>query len=142
MTLRGLTHRRIFIDTSAFFALASLRDPDHRNAQAIRRQLIRESALLFTTNFVLAETHALLLARVNRRVALETIVAIQSGRVIVIRATPDDERDALGILRQYDDKDFSFTDALSFVIATREAIDAAFTYDSDFAQYGLPVLQP
>jgi predicted nucleic acid-binding protein len=42
-------------------------------------------------------------------------------------------------LRQYDDKDFSLTDALSFAVMDRLEISEAFTFDHHFRQYGFRV---
>jgi predicted nucleic acid-binding protein len=37
---------------------------------------------------------------------------------------------------QYGDKDFSFTDAISFGVMERLGIHVAFTFDRHFRQYG------
>jgi predicted nucleic acid-binding protein len=44
------------------------------------------------------------------------------------------------IIYQYDDKDFSLTDATSFAVMERLRVPAAFTFDRHFAQYGFTVL--
>jgi len=44
------------------------------------------------------------------------------------------------LLRKYADKDFSLTDATSFLVMDRLSIVEAFTFDSAFAQYGTKVL--
>jgi predicted nucleic acid-binding protein len=54
--------------------------------------------------------------------------------------TPADVRRAKAIIYQYTDKDFSLTDAISFAVMERLDIHLAFTFDRDFAQYGLTVL--
>jgi uncharacterized protein len=59
---------------------------------------------------------------------------------VVIRARAADENRAKQILFQYDDKDFSFADAISFAVMERLQIRLAFTFDRDFAQYGFTVL--
>ena len=51
-----------------------------------------------------------------------------------------DEARAKAIVRQYDDKDFSLTDASSFAIMERTGIQHAFTFDRHFAQYAFTVL--
>jgi predicted nucleic acid-binding protein len=59
---------------------------------------------------------------------------------VVIRSRAADENRAKQILFQYDDKDFSFADAISFAVMERLQIRLAFTCDRDFAQYGFTVL--
>lgn len=134
--------RRIFIDTSAFIALASPRDEHSGSAHALMRRLVNEHCELFTTNFVLAELHALLVKRVNRYVALQTLLAIgQSESTTVLRVRATDEHRAIEILEQYDDKNFSFADATSFAVMERLGITHVFSLDDDFRQFGWIILQ-
>jgi predicted nucleic acid-binding protein len=51
--------RRVFVDTSAYFAVANRRDAHHTAASATLEQLVAERRHLVTTNFILAELHAL-----------------------------------------------------------------------------------
>jgi predicted nucleic acid-binding protein len=53
-----------------------------------------------------------------------------------------DEDRVWAIIEQFDDKDFTFTDTTSVAVMQRLRISAAFTFDADFAQYGLPMLTP
>ena len=128
------------IDSSAYFALTAPQDRNHLAARAIADQLRRERWRLFTTNFILAETHALLLSRLNRAVALQVLTQIDRSATTLVRVTTADEGRARAILARYQDKTFSLTDATSFVVMERLGIPWAFTFDSDFAQYGLPIL--
>lgn len=134
--------RRVLMDTSAYFALTDQRDSSHAIAASIRDRLIAERWRLFTTNFILAETHALLRARLGRLVALRALDAIVLSTTTIVRVSADDERHARAILHQYDDKDFTLTDALSFALMERLALAYAFTFDRHFAQYGFAVLTP
>ena len=94
---------------------------------------------LFTTMFVLAETHVLVLRGLRRPPAAAAHLAeLYRGTVTVIRVTEADEQGALGVLAQYQDKFFSFTDAVSFVVMERLGITRVFSFDSDFDQYGAP----
>jgi len=133
--------RRILVDTSAFYALADRGDTLHQTAVAIANRLAEERARLFTTTFVLAETQALLLNRLGRARATQTLREIRRSSVTVVRPTVRDEDRAWAIIEGFDDKDFSFTDAASFVVMARLGIDAAFAFDRDFTRYGLTVLQ-
>jgi uncharacterized protein len=141
MMRRGArTSRHAFVDTSAYFAVANERDASQEIVATIVRELVRERWRTTTTNFILAETHALLLTRLNRVVALKVVEAIERSDTVIERVRVEDERRAWEIIRQYDDKNFSFTDATSFAVMERLAITHAFTLDRNFAQYGLTIL--
>ncbi len=133
---------RVFVDTSAFFALVDSHDQEHAGALAIQTRLIAERWRLFTTNFVLAETHALVLARLGRAVAGRVLRQLDDSTLTIVRASGADEQRAREILSRYDDKDFSLTDAISFAVMDRLGITQAFTFDRHFAQYGFMVLAP
>jgi predicted nucleic acid-binding protein len=107
-------------------------------------ELTSVHARLFTTNLVLVETHALVLARLRRPDLAARIITelYNSKQTLLVRATEADERRALTILTRYQDKAFSFTDATSFAVMERLRIQYAFSFDTDFQQYGWIVLQP
>ena len=48
----------VFVDTSAFVALIRRNDEHHQNALIIAERLKQQRIRLYTTNFVIAETHA------------------------------------------------------------------------------------
>ena len=137
---RSPTGSRLFVDTSAYYALADARDTNHEAAVRVRDRVIEERARLFTTNFVLAETHALVLSRMGRQIALRVIDAIEQSTTTIVRLSARDEARARAILRHYGDKDFSLTDAASFAVMERLRIVRAFSFDAHFAQYGHVVL--
>lgn len=134
--------RRVFVDTSAHFALLDRRGQRHPEAVAIQNHLIRHRSRLFTTSFVLAETHALLLNRLGQAIAMAFLRAMEISTITVIWATPADVKHAREVIYRYDDKGFSLTDAISFVVMERLQIPVALAFDHHFAQYGLTVLTP
>jgi predicted nucleic acid-binding protein len=134
--------RTTYVDSSALYALADRSEADYALARAVQRRLQAERWRLFTTNFILAETRALVLARRNRYDALRVLREIDDSPTTIVRAEADDERRAREILERYADKDFSLTDAISFAVMERLRIGHAFTFDRHFAQYGFAVLGP
>jgi uncharacterized protein len=132
--------RQALVDTSAYFALTYSRERVHAEALAIASKLQAERWRLFTTNFILAEIHALLLVRLNRVVAARVLRKIDNSSTTIVRVTVADEQRARQIIHQYQDKDFSLTDATSFAVMERLHSSHAFTFDRNFAQYGLAVL--
>lgn len=127
---------RVFVDTSGFYASLNRRDAHHRDAARLFQRAQREQWFLFATNFVLAESHALILARMGRNRAWDFLHAIVTGRTNVIRAEEVDERRAREIIEPYHDKDFSYCDALSFAVMERLDIQEAIAFDEHFRQYG------
>jgi predicted nucleic acid-binding protein len=127
---------RVFVDTGGFYAALNRRDAYHREATRLFRRAQREHWFLFTTNFVLAESHALILARMGRNRAWNFLQAIITGSTNVIRAEEADERLARAIIEQYQDKEFSYCDAVSFTIMERLDIREAIAFDDHFRQYG------
>lgn len=140
--LRSLTSRRALLDTSAYFALADLSEQRHSDAETIRNRLMTERWRLYTTNFIVAETHALMLTRLGYHYSMRFLNQLDQSPTTIVRVSTTDERRAREILRQYDDKAFSLTDATSFAVMERLRILYAFTFDRNFTQYGLTVLTP
>src|SRR3954463_16641483 len=108
-----VTGTTVFADTAAYCALAVDEGDRHRAAAAVMDQLTRARARLYTSSLVLAETHALLLSRLNRiGQSAELFEAIYASRgTTIVRPTAADELGALTIIKRYTDKRFSFTDA-------------------------------
>src|SRR5215211_3988904 len=96
--------RRSFVDTAGYYALADGDDTNHVAARAILAQLHTQRWRLVTTNFVLAETHALILHRLGRAAALRVLTDIRtSPSTQLVRVTVTDETRAEAILTQYTD---------------------------------------
>jgi uncharacterized protein len=133
-------HTSIFVDTSAFFALADQTDRLHHQALQYVQSTDR---LLVTSNVVVYETITLVRMRLGYEPALQFGFRLLSETTTpVIRVTPAAEENAWAIFRQYPDKRFSFTDCTSFAIMKRLGIATAFAFDEDFRQFGKWVVHP
>jgi predicted nucleic acid-binding protein len=132
--------RRVFVDSSVYLALLDQDDEHHREATQILHQLAQERYRQFTTNVLLIESHALILSVLGRTQAAQFLKDMHESHTVILRVRASDEERAQQILFQYDDKDFSFADAISFAVMERLEIRLAFTFDRDFAQYGFTVL--
>jgi predicted nucleic acid-binding protein len=99
------------------------------------QQLEEQGWALVTTLFVVAETHALLVQRISRSVAL-TVVRNIMDSVEIVPIEPADLDKAFSILERYSDKDFSLTDAISFAVMERLGISVALSVDRHFVEYG------
>ena len=134
--------KRVFVDTSAFFAHLVAEDANHREARALFERADRETWTLTTTNAVVWETYTLIRvrARNGRELAIGFLDDIQDGLCDIERVRPVDEARAIELLRRYADKRYSFCDALSFVVMEQIGIAEALAFDDDFRSYGKLVL--
>ena len=137
---RLLRERRVFVDSSVYLALLDIDDEHHSEATEMLQELAQARYRQFTTNVLLIESHALILSVLGRTQAAQFLRDMQESNTVVIRVRAADEERAKQILFQYDDKDFSFADATSFAVIERLTIPLAFSFDRDFAQYGLVVI--
>lgn len=134
--------RSVFTDSSAYLALIDHRDEHHADAIAILRRLAAERARLYTASTIVIEAHALILSTMGRDAATRFLRQMERSTIVVVRARATDEARGRAILYTYADKEWSYTDAISFAVMERLGIARAFTFDRDFAQYGWTVLRP
>ncbi|MBI3997857.1 MAG: type II toxin-antitoxin system VapC family toxin [Armatimonadetes bacterium] len=130
---------RVLVDASGFAALANEDDSNHRVARAIWDRLHWEHLAPFTTNFIVAETHALLLTRAGHSVARRWLRLVPVPETWV---TEEDYARGRQIIEAHRDKSYSLTDAVSFAVMERLSTRLAFSFDEHFSQYGLHRLQP
>lgn len=131
----------LFVDTSGWYVLALSSAPQHRKASEALRSRVQKGSRVVTTNLVIAETHALLLRRTNRKVALNFVREVRRSPNIVISSSPDYEETAItDWLDKFDDQDFSFTDAVSFAVMSDRGIREALAVDHHFTVAGFTVV--
>ncbi len=134
---------RVFVDTSAFVALLRRDDAHHAGAERIQQRLKAERVRLVTTNFVVAETHALLLRHLGGAAAREFLNGVDGGHMaVLVRAEPADAVGARTTIYRQTDKDYSLCDAISFAVMTRLDLRQAWAFGRHFGQYGWEVLAP
>ena len=129
---------RLFVDTSAWYALVNRAAPEHRDVQRVIRQ---PAVRLVTSNFIFDETVTLALARLGHAAAVQIGSALRAtDRLDYIRLTADDERAAWDLFGQRPDQTFSHTDCTSFVLMRRLKLRTAVALDDDFRAEGFALL--
>jgi predicted nucleic acid-binding protein len=129
---------RVFVDTSAWYALIDRADPDHVTVTACLREFKGD---LLTSNFVFDETLTLLRYRLGWLPAHRFGESIRAGSLAhLVRIDPKDEETAWSIFARYQDHELSYTDCTSFALMQRLKLSTAVALDADFRTFGLLML--
>lgn len=125
----------VLLDASFWIALRDSREPWHGRARNMARQLLAvRNGFVFTTP-ILAEVHAYF----SRSQVMRTQVLDDAQNNPVLRwepVTPQDEAEAIRLLRLHQDKCYSLCDAISFAIMRRLGLKRAASFDAHFRQFG------
>jgi hypothetical protein len=132
--------REIFADTSAWDAIADGGDPNHELALLFRDEVAGQCRLV-VTNYILDELYTLLLMNVGyqQAVGFKRVLDVlaQEGILQVVWVSEDIALEAWDAFLQFNpDKQWSFTDCVSYVVMKRREIGEAFAFDHHFEQMG------
>ncbi len=128
---------RLFVDTSAWFALIDKSDQNHRRARDFVHQLRETPILFYLTDYIVDETTTLVRLRISHRRALAFLDYLNTGRQMVrTHVTPELLAEAEDLFRRYRDKHWSYTDCVSFAFMDEQDLHDAFSFDANFAEYG------
>jgi predicted nucleic acid-binding protein len=128
----------VFADAFYFVARLNRRDTHHDRVVAFSREF---RSRLLTTDWVLVEV-ADALAKSDSRPRLQEFVLHlrQSSSCEVVPASRELFDRALQLYHQHADKEWTFTDCVSFVVMRERGITSALTEDHHFEQAGFTAL--
>lgn len=132
--------RQIFVDTSAWDAIADAGDPNHEMSLLFNDE-IADRCRLVVTNYVLDELYTLLMMNVGHQRTVDfkrkLDVLAQEGILVIIWVSEDIATEAWTVFEQFNvDKQWSFTDCVSYVVMKQREIVEAYAFDQHFAQMG------
>lgn len=131
-----------FADTGALFAVLVPSDENHRAARAWLRANKRTERLV-TTDYVLDELLTLLRARLELDRARVTAKAAFLGRLAQVQwVGREHARRGAEVFDEYADKQWSFTDCVSYAVIEQLRITRAFSFDEHFHQFGTVEVVP
>jgi predicted nucleic acid-binding protein len=123
---------KVFVDTGAFCAATIPADERNSAAKDTFRSLHQQKALLFTSDYVLAELFTLLNVRAGHRAAVTFMDTFEKSGISVLRVSETIEIQAKNIFRRMDIPRLSFTDCTSFALINGHRLDHAFSFDGHF----------
>lgn len=127
--------RRVFLDASFWIARRDPQEARHRESLVILERLVKQKASFVSTSLVFAEIHA----RFSRSRILREVVIRDFWRNPLLHLEQPAHADyeaALNLLSEFQDKAFSFCDAVSFVLMRRLKVREAAAFDDHFDQMG------
>jgi len=130
---------RLFIDTSAFYAIMDAGDDFHGRAKDYFSEIMGKDISLSSSNYVIIETITLVQNRLSISAARLFINDILP--VINIHHIDEDIHDiAINNLLSLSDSKISMVDFTSFKLMRDLEIDSAFTFDRHFKKQGFEIL--
>jgi predicted nucleic acid-binding protein len=126
---------RIFIDTSAFYALLDRDDTNQEAAASAWTSMLSSDNTLMTSNYILVETCALL----QNRLGIAATRAFQEELVPIVNieyVNPEVHRSGMAALLAAARRNLSLVDCVSFEIMRILGVKNAFTFDPHFKEQG------
>ena len=130
---------RIFIDTSAFYALLDRDDTNNQKAKKVWTHLLGAEHKLVTSNYILVEAFALMQSRLGP----EAVRGFQEDILPLISiefVSPDMHRSGISALLAASRRSLSLVDCVSFELMRFSGIKTVFAFDSHFKEQGFVVL--
>ena len=132
---------KIFVDTSAFYALLDRSDKNYKAASALWPNLLDLNITLSTTNYVVSETIALLQNRIGFEAANLWYKDIL-GTLEIFWIDAETHERGLSLWLNLGRKGLSFVDSVSFVTMHQHEIEKAFCFKTHFSDHGFMLLEP
>jgi len=129
----------IFIDTAAFLAVLNINDQFHQSAKNIWNEILSSNSPLFSSNYIILETTALL----QHRFGIEALRLFQSDILPVVEIAWVDEtihQQGMSALLVANRRNLSLVDCTSFEIMRQIGSDEVFTFDPHFREQGFKVI--
>ena len=129
----------IFFDTSAALALTDSDDDYHQRSIRTLDEIMSTGETIFTHNYILSESMALIQRRIGLAQALNFHATTQ--KLLTVHWITDIEHDiAVELLNQRMRRRLSLVDCVSFVLMETYGSTTAFAYDSDFQTEGFQLV--
>jgi len=126
---------RIFIDTSALYALLDRDDSNHQKAKRVWSEVLNTDNALIASNYVLVESFAL----IQHRLGLEAVRGFQEDIIPLINIEwidSDTHKSGISALLAASKRKLSLVDCVSFEIMRTLGIKKVLAFDPHFSEQG------
>jgi predicted nucleic acid-binding protein len=130
---------KIFVDTSALFALVSMEDQAYTTALSSWGEMVYSQSILITNNYVLVECFSLL----QHRLGIEAVRDLQLRIVPLLQLDWISEQGHSSIVNDVltaNRRQLSLVDCSCFESMRRMGINKVFSFDDHFHEQGFEVI--
>ena len=131
----------LFLDSAYVIALAQMSDQHHAKAVQLAASLLHGNTPLVTTRAVMLEIGAALARSKARLGAMSLIASLESSAFVeIIPLTEELSAQGWALFCERRDKEWSWTDCISFVVMKERGLKQSLTSDQHFEQAGFTAL--
>ncbi|MBI4690471.1 MAG: PIN domain-containing protein [Nitrospirae bacterium] len=126
---------RIFVDTSAFYALLDRDDSFHKNAKRVWLDILTPENTLITSNYILVESYSL----IQHRLGMDAVRIFQEDILPLINIewiNSEIHKSGVSALLTSSKRKLSLVDCVSFEIMRNLGIKTVFAFDPHFKEQG------
>ncbi len=130
---------RIFINTSAIYALLDRDDINYPHAKRVWTNILNTGHTLITSNYILVETFALL----QNRLGIGAVRGFQEDLLPLVNiefVSSATHQSGVAALLSASRRNLSLVDCVSFEIMRNAGIKAVFAFDPHFKEQGFAII--
>lgn len=135
---------KVFIDTSAWISYSLSKQPKHSTIENLLKQLIKDGAMICTSNDVIDETATRLIYDTNIKIVNKFINLIKNSSktnsLVQLWVDEQIQTEAFEIVEKYAEHKLSLTDATTIALVNKFSIESVISLDSDFVKVGINTL--
>lgn len=135
---------KVFIDTSAWISYSLFNQPKHSTIKSLIKQLIKDGAIIYTSNDIVDETVTRLLYDTDIKTTNKFIEFIKEGvkNNSFFQLWGDEviQLEAFELVQKFSEHKLSLTDTTSIALIKKYSIESVISLDSDFVKVGISTL--
>lgn len=132
---------KVFIDTSAWISYSLSRQPQHSTIKDLIKQLIKNNALIYTSNDIVDETITRLLYDTDIKITKKFIdflqTYIENRSLIQLWVDEEIQSEAFELVQKFAEHKLSLTDATTIALVKKFSIESVISLDSDFRKVNI-----
>jgi predicted nucleic acid-binding protein len=131
---------KVFIDTSALYAIADKKDENHQESKTLYEKLLSKRVTFLITDYIIAECTTLIRRRLGYLKSVDFLDLIEESEALGLFEIVFVERaifkKAKQILRDMKSEKLSLVDAISFAAMRHKKVFEYFAFDRHFDEAG------